>query len=248
MNLSEGSGRDKWGVRLMTASDFIRREPQDLEVPEGEEMTLWADDEQFAERFARIQVNSHKDLQLLGLLPRRLEVDKLLSVIRMDDESAQRIAQEQSDRGGRAKPCGCGCDDEGADDEPYGRNLRRMTQNVRKGHHPMLANLLSDHYSARVHLDSSLAAVTWKWATSIEQQGSVSVIATLFRDITINRGATLRVDKASKLLMAGNIRIHRTGQLVYQGGYLKIWAHSIVAFNDFSEVANIDHIFPWLQN
>jgi hypothetical protein len=247
MNVSGNFKYDRRGTQLMTATDFIRHEPQALEVPENSEMTIWAGDEEFTKHFASVQVQSHKDLQLLGLLPQGLDVDKLLSVIRMDDESTQRIAQDQVDQGRRAKPCGCGCDDEPVAEVSYGRNLRQMTNSLRRDHHPMLATLLSEHYQSRVELDSPLAAVTWRWAKSVNLKGMTSIVAAMFSDITINRGATLHVDKSSKLLMAGNIRIHRTGKLVYPGGYLKIWAHAAIVFNDFSEVANIVRFYPWLQ-
>lgn len=136
--------------------------------------------------------------------------------IAMDDEEARKLADKMMDTAERR---GCGCKDEQLQaSRSYGSDLRRLYTSTRKGYHPALAQLLSEHLSARVEADSPFPGIIRKWATL----NNTSLISAIFQDITINRGATLSVDANTTSLLAGTIWIHRTGRLVSQGNYLKI--------------------------
>jgi hypothetical protein len=226
-------------IRAMSAAELIRQDPRDLEVPEGTEVLLSPDDPQFAHHFARVDMRSYEDLQLLGFIPRGLDLDALRSAIRHDDEAAQQVAHERLARGNP-------CDDRERQETSYGSSLRELTAQIRRDYHPALSRLLNEHYRTTIELDSMRAGLTWKWASSLKELDAVSLVASLFQDITVHKDATLRIDKTDRMLMASNIRIHKTGKIVRSGGYLKIWAHSISAFIDFSEVVTeAVHRFPW---
>jgi hypothetical protein len=175
-------------------------------------------------------------------VPRGLAEEKARKAIADDDAAAQRLAQENLRDERTSSESDCGCAAAALHPLPYGRRLRATYRRIRKFHHPSFSKLLSEHYGATVPWDSPLAIATWRRVTSFN--GVVDVW--LFRDIVINRNATLLVDAPTRSLWAGNISIHRTGRLVAQGGYLKIWANSINVLHNLSIEAT-GHAGPWLQ-
>jgi hypothetical protein len=227
-------------IRAMSAAELIRQDPRDLDVPENTELLLSPDDPHLVHHFARVDIRSYEDLQLLGFVPRGLNLEALHRALGEDDEASQQVAQTQLNRG---EPC----DDADDQESSYGSSMRELTARIRRDYHPSLSRVLSEHYRTEIALDSLRAQIVWKWASSIERWNERSVVATLFQDITVNKNATLHIDKSNRLLMAGDIRIHKTGKIVRSGGYLKIWAHSVSAFTDFSEVITAAvHRFPWV--
>jgi hypothetical protein len=90
-----------------------------------------------------------------------------------------------------------------------------------------MARLLADHYGKHISWDNPVAGIVSKWVMYIEVVLNPSIIVLFAQDIIINRNATLTVDATAKSLLAKDIKIHNTGKLVHQGGYLKIWANSI---------------------
>jgi hypothetical protein len=229
------------GIVLCNVQEALAREPRDLEVPEGTEVLLSPYEREHKEYFVRVELKSFEDLKMFGLVPRGLSEEKVRRAISKDDEEVHKLASKMLDTQARQ---GCGCEDhQPQSSRSYGSDLRRLYTSTRNRYHPSLANLLSAHLSARVEWDSALPGIIRRWVSIT----NVSLISTLFRDITINRGATLAVDKSAKSLLAGTIWIHRSGRLVSQGSYLKIWAHAISSFTD---VKIIDHVtaldkLPW---
>jgi len=238
---------EETGIKRCTPKELIRHEPKDLEVPERTEVFLSPFEREFADHYFRVELKSHQDLRLLGLLPSGIPEDKLLQAMAADDEEARKLAHtKQTAQVDRA----CHCESNGGPMvRPYGVGLRRDYARIRKSYHPATAALLSDYYRTRVEWDSPLPGILRYWANRLALAGEISMYVPLFRDITINRGATLTVDPSDKLLLAGSIWIHRAGQLVHRGGYLKIWAKSILQFSDFNDIIRTEaRNFPWKPN
>src|SRR4029453_18731710 len=83
-------------------------------------------------------------------------------------------------------------------------NLRRHYESIRKSFNPALSRVVSEHLQTRVDWDSPLAAIMRSWVRYVENSHSAAIIARL-SDITIDLGASLRVDRSTKSLLAGTI-------------------------------------------
>ncbi len=228
------------GIELCSVKEVLTREPRDLEVPENTEMLLSPYEREHSEYFVRVELKSFEDLKTLGFVPRGLSEEKVRHAISMDDEEARNLADKLLDTQARQR---CSCENhQPQTSRSYGSDLRRLYTSTRNRYHPSLAKLLAEHLSARVEWDSPLPGIIRRWILFTD----ISLVSALFRDITINRGATLSVDKSARSLMAGTIWIHRTGRLVSQGSYLKIWAHAISSFTNVSiiQTTAFDKL-PW---
>jgi hypothetical protein len=211
---------------VLTAREALRRDVHRLEVPEGTEHLLCPGNREQAGRFFRTQIQGYADLQTLGFVPRRLAEEKLRQAIADDDRTVyERVAACAQP----PAPCGCHGNEAGAAPSRT-TPLRQAYNATRKSHHPALARLLSDHLGTTVEWDAPLAATTRRWLVAAKMR--VVIVGVLLQDIVIHRNAQLSVAAAAKSLLAHDIFIHRTGRLVQQGGYLRIWANSIHRFND----------------
>jgi hypothetical protein len=228
-------------ARIYTAEEVVREEGRDLEVPEDREFRLAPGEPHAAHFFFRVRLRTYSDVQLLGFVPRALPEEKVRRAIAEDDGGARQLAQETLRAARPLVEADCQCAPAASGPLPYGRQLRTTYTRIRRFHHPAFAELLSDHYGVEVAWDSPTVVNLWRWASSPE---AIAVIA-LFGDITINRNATLLVDSTTKALWAANIWIHRTGRLVSQSGYLKIWAHSIRNLGN-PVITDVVHTGPWL--
>jgi len=232
-------------VKLRTAKEVLGQAARRIEVPENAELLLSPAISEFADSFSRVQLNSYADLQLLGFAPRKLAEEKVRHAIAEDDDEVYKLASTMPQSFTR-----CDCGDQVANEKRLPRNsLRTAYNSIRRNHNPSLAALVSDHLGTRIHWDSAIAGIARKWITYLRL--NPVVIIGLFEDITINRNATLAVAANAKSLMAHNIWIHRTGTLVQQGSYLKIWATSINTFRDFTDAVVVDVARkigpPWLK-
>jgi hypothetical protein len=212
---------------VQTPHEVLRREAHRLEVPEGTEQLLCPGNREQAGRFFRTQIQSYADLQALGFVPRRLAEDKVRQAVADDDRA---VFERVSSCAPPPALCNCNGGDHAV---PLGRTtpLRQAYNTARKSHHPALSRLLSDHLGTAVEWDAPLAATTRRWLTAIKAR--TVIVGVLLQDIVIHRNAQLSVAASAKSLMAHDIFIHRTGRLVQQGGYLRVWANSIRRFNDF---------------
>jgi hypothetical protein len=217
--------KDVEELRLLSPRELLKQEFRHLEVKEGETLMLSPSNREFAASMARVSIRSFEDLQLLGLAPKRLTEDKVRYAIAADDAEVYQLATRDL----KVSSHGCGCS--GNEHRSGGSAIRSAYNGLRNRHNPALSRLLSDLYQAEVAWDSPVAGVTRKWVGALRL--NPIIIAHLFGDIVIQRGATLSVAASSKSLLAWNIYIHRTGKLVSQGGYLKIWAKSMRLFTDF---------------
>jgi len=244
-------------VAVMSAKEALRREPKDLEVSAGSTVTLSPDDREYAEHFARVEIKSFDDLQLLGLVPRGLSEDKVRRAIDEDDAEALRMAHNalaQPQAGGG----GCGCGGGHAREADAGRgDLRQHYDRARRRFNPALSRILSEHLRTQVAWDSPTAVVIKNWARRARASGNYSssssaeavpsfnfaILQFALRDVIINRGATLHVESSVQSFLARNILIHRTGRLVHGGGYLKIWAAVVAPLSNLT--LSLDSTIPW---
>lgn len=228
--------KDALREKVFTPREALSQKPKKIDVPEGTELFLSPDEEEYKDSFSRIHIKSFEDLQLVGYVRRGLSGEKVLAAIQSDDAEAYKLAASQP----QAAAHDCGCHGHAAQANTFASTFKRSYTNVRKRHNPMLSRVLSDHLGSQIGWDSAVASNVRKWSQYIEVN-SIIVIAALFEDITINRNSTLRVDAAAKSLFAHNIWIHRTGRLVHEGSYLKIWANSLNRFSTaFVDIATLD--------
>ncbi|HEV7376232.1 MAG TPA: hypothetical protein VGN95_16055 [Pyrinomonadaceae bacterium] len=127
-----------------------------------------------------------------------------------------------------------------------------LRQNLRALEVPTGADVLFSPYErefagyfARVW-DSPVAGIVKQWTQYVDLAQRAAISIALLSDITINRGAILRVDQSTKALLVGTIWIHRTGRLVYDGGYIKIWARAIENLIDITTRITATADIPWL--
>jgi hypothetical protein len=202
-------------------------------VEDDEQLVLSSTDRAHHKYFARVKFGAFEDLQVLGLVPRGLRQEAIRSAMLEDDKEAERLARERVPH--EAPPSPCDCNGHGTRALSFSEKLRATVRSIRRDYNPALARLLSSHYGTEFAWDSTLAVSVRGWASRYVSGGAT--IIGLFKDITIGRGARLQVDANSTSLLARNIRIHRTGTLAHNGGYLKVWANSIETFLiDWSEV------------
>ena len=211
----------------MSAREVLGLEPRPLVVPEDQEMVLSPDNPNFARSFARVQLKSYADLQLLGLVPRHLSEDKVRKAISADDAEVYQMATRALSL---STPCDCS-GHAALTKRPLGRTRYARLTTVAQAHHPALAAVLADHYGTHVAWDEPVSSIVRNWTFAL-RVGSLVHIA-LLGDITINKNATLTVASPAKSLLAWNIWIERTGRLLQQGSYLKIWANSMNRFRHF---------------
>lgn len=232
-------------IKLCTAKEALRHEARKIEVPENVDLAMSPTHPELFNSFVRVRLNSYEDLQLLGFVPRKLPEEKVRQAISSDDDEVYKMAINLS----RQAPSDCECTNPHERiPSSFGHNLRGVYNGIRKAHNPSLAKLLSDHFSTHIPWDDPIAGITRKWALYLDSRFSAVILAVILLDITINRGASFTVDANVKSFLAHNIRIHRTGRLIQEGGYMKIWANSMTTFLDFSDVVTQDPRVapPWL--
>jgi len=222
-------------IRLLNAKDALRLELRPIEVPENAELLLSPGNPEYANSFIRVRLKSYEDLQTLGFVPRKLAEDKVRQAMAADDAEMYDLAGKMF----RQSPCECGCSKRTMDvSQSRGSPIRMIYNRMRKRHNPALSRVLSDHYGTKISWDTPVPAIVRKWVEFLLLRPEEIIIA-LLGDITIHRNATLAVAASSKSLLARNIWIHKTGRLVGQGSYLKVWANSINRFSDFLNPAAI---------
>jgi hypothetical protein len=228
-----------------SASEALHREVVGLEVEDDEELELSPARRGHEKYFARIRLESFEDLQVLGLVPRRLKQQQVLDAIAEDDEQAFNLGSERMRKGQAAVAAPCNCHGDAHSAPTFAEELRDSVRHVRQSYNPALARVLSNHFGVEFRWDSMLAKSVRGWVRRYHP--GIDIIAHLFEDITIGKNAKLVLTQASTSLLARAIRIHQTGKLVHSGGYLRIWANSIERFEDFPGVITWKH-FIWALN
>lgn len=216
-------------IKLCSAYEALNQETRNIEVPENKTLTLSPANRELAGAFSRVPLESFKDLQLLGFIPSGLDEEKIRNAISNDDDENYRIALTTPNWNTRK----CSCEGHGTEDsKSVGQDFHFTYTNIRERYHPALANLLSEFYRTRISADSPLASNIKKFITKwdrLRYENNIA-ISTIFKDIVINRGATLIIPPINTSLLAHNIWFHQTANMIHQGGYLKIWASAIHTF------------------
>jgi hypothetical protein len=227
-----------------TARQALQREPVDLEVRDGEEVFLSPLRRGHHKYFAKVRVAAFEDLQVLGLVPRRLREQAVRAAIASDDQDALRLAQERVARG-TAPAAACSCESGHHHPPSFSRDLKSTYRDIREDYHPALSRILSEHFGTEFAWDSTLAGSVGGWVRRLTARDLI-VTTLIAKDITIGRRATLVLHERSTVLLARAVRIHRTGRLVHRGGFLRIWASSIDSFLDFVDVISQNpSVVPW---
>lgn len=246
-------------LKPYSAVEALSRTPAALEVADDEDLELSPAKRGHEKYFARVRLERLEDLQVLGLVPRRLKMQTIREAISADDEQARNIGEQRMRQGeARAKaPCGChgaeaatsaspcGCHGTSRTATSFSQDLRSMVQHVRHDYHPELARVLTNHYGIDFRWDSALAVSIHGWVRRFRPD--IHVIVNMFEDITVGRNARLVLKAQSTSLLARAIQIHRTGTLVHRGGYLRIWANSIDRFDGFPGVISWKNIIWALE-
>jgi hypothetical protein len=232
---------------VQSPKDALRRELKTLQVAAGADVMFSPHDREFADYFGRVAVKTFDDLKVLGFVPRGLAEDKVRSAIAADEEEAYKVALTRT-ADAPAPHRDCDCQGSPAANATGGTSssLRQRYVSARKAFNPTLARVLAQHLQTRVEWDSPTASIVRNWVSYIDRPQQSAISIALLSDITIDRGATLRVDRSTKALFAGTIYIHRTGQLIYDGGYLKIWASAISSFIGLATTVTSVTDIPWL--
>jgi hypothetical protein len=214
----------------ITPEEALRRDVSDLVVQEDEEVILTPSRRESAKHFARVRLRRFEDLQALGLVPRHIEEQAVRTAIAADDDEALRIARDIIVR--RPMDAGaCHCHSQASEEAAparFDQDLKNLYVRVRRAHHPALAKQLSAHFGTRFAFDSPFAGTVHHWTRRLEVRAVVEL--SMFQDITIGRGGKLVLSDDTTVLLARSIRIHRSGQLIHRGGFLRIWATSITSF------------------
>jgi hypothetical protein len=239
----EDSG-DSPELKVVSAKEALRQNLRALEVPAGADVLFSPYEREFAGYFARVEVKNFDDLKTLGFVPRGLVEDKVRCVVVVSNRAAYKVAHTMLSND-PVRGHGCDCQQPQTAKAPRS-DLRQRYESARKRFNPALSRLLSEHLQARVDWDSPVAGIVKRWTQYVDLAQRAAISIALLSDITINRGAILRVDQSTKALLVGTIWIHRTGRLVYDGGYIKIWARAIENLIDITTRITATADIPWL--
>jgi hypothetical protein len=235
-------------VRVYPARDALKRESDNLVVPEGQTITFTPSDRGLAHYFARVELAAFDDLQILGFVPRKLPEQEVRRAIQMDDDEAYKMSASAVASFGTP----CGCESRAAvtartgQYETFQIRFRKAYREVRRANNPALARLLSDHYGVQIPFNDPLPTIVRNWISyfDVTARFGPPILISVLQDVTIHRGGALTTDPGLKSFLARNIWIHKTGQLVQRGSYLKIWAHAISGFWDFQEIVTAAGLEP----
>lgn len=225
----------------LAAKEAIRQATRTIEVQENSELHLSPSNDGFADCFVQVQINSYEDLQILGLIPRGLTEEKVRRAVTDDDDEAYRMVSNSLQLSNR----NCNCmKRNGQIPKMHRDNFKQAYTSIRRNHQPALAKILSAHYNRSIRWDAPIAIITKRWYDYLNLPISKALLIALAKDIIIHNTAILTVASSIKSLLAHNIIIYKTGKLVQQGKYLKIWASSITYGPPVIEV----HVTPpWLR-
>lgn len=239
------------GIKTYSAKEALKREAEDLVVAEGQTVTLTPSSRELAHHFARVQLTAFEDLQALGFVPRRIAEQDLRRAIGSDDDEAYKMTVSLLASSAMSSPCGC--NDRPATTRPESRypsfqsRLQTTYKEVRKSNNPALARLLSDHYQARIPFDDPTPTLVKNWISyfDVTARFGEPILISVLQDVTIHRRGVLTTDPKVKSFLARYISIHRTGQLVQRGSYMKIWATEISSFIGLQDIVIASTDAPW---
>jgi hypothetical protein len=240
--LPEAPARDPTAAKVISPREALARELKPLAVAAGADVVFSPYEREYEDYFARVSVSTFDDLKTLGFVPSGIAEEKVRRAIATDDEETYKLAHTRvANAPAQSHECEC----QTAARNGSGSPLRQQYEGLRKAHNPALARVLSDHLQTKVDWDSPIASIVRGWVRYTEVAKASVIGIAIVNDITIDRGAILRVDQSSKALYAGTIWIHATGRLVYDGGYLKIWARAIANLSKLAVSVTALKDIPW---
>lgn len=199
--------------------EVLSRREHSLRLADDEEFVLDVDDRRERPFLHRVVARSFADLQALDLVPAQLNEDEVRRALRADDEEVLSLARSRLVAGGEHA---CSCHGPATTvASSYAGQLRAAYNSLRKAHNPHLARVLSDNLGRHFAWDDLEVSHARWWADQLWRAKIVSIIATLFADVTVGRGAILTIGPSVKLFYAGDIRVHSGGKIRCLGSYHK---------------------------
>ena len=226
--------------KLCTVKEVLERTTEDLVVRDGQTVEFTPDKREYEHYFAQVKLTAFEDLQLLGFVPRGLAEEKVRQAIQSDDEQAHRLAITTI----AAPTHNCGCKSSHQDSQSRFVSAYKQAQ---KSNNPALARLLSDHYQIKLPFHDPLPVLVKKWVAYFDEKRRFDspLLVSLLMDVTISRNAVLATHRSLKSFLARNIWIHRSGQLLQRGSYMRIWANKISTFVDAKDIVMPAGKAPW---
>lgn len=228
-------------IPTCSVKEVLSRSTDNLVVPDGQTIEFTPSNRELSQHFARVRLTAFEDLQLLGFVPRGLREEDVRKAIASDDDQAYRMAAASIST--LTHDCTCSPRHDTVADR-----LVAAHRQARRSNNPALARLLSDHYRADIAFHDPLPVLTRNWISYFDTKRhfDAGIVISLLTDVTIHRNAVLATDRTVKTLLARNIWIHRSGQLLQRGSYMRIWAHTISRFLDFEDILTTLSVdAPW---
>lgn len=208
------------GNNLSTVDQALRGEVQNLRLEPEQNVEIGPD----SSHGRTVRLETFRDLQGLGFVPRAAKEDAVASAIRQDDKSVFEFVMAHPGE----QPSHCECSD-----GPPARAatpLRAQFDRVRPSFNPALASVITEAAGIALDWDSPVVGLVRRRYLDLVSKIPIGLV--LLKDIVITRKATLTIAPKTKVLLANNIYIHDTGRLVTHGGYLRIWANSVTRWED----------------
>jgi hypothetical protein len=197
----EKPSRDPADAKMISPRKTLTRDLKPLAVPARADVLFSPDEREYEDYFARVSVSTFDDLKTLGFVPSGIAEEKVRRVAASDDEETYRLAHTRvANAAGQSHDCDC----QTSARNGSGGGLRQQYDGLRKANNPALARVLSDHLQAKVEWDSPIAGIVREWVRYTEVAKSSAIGIALMNDITIDRGAILRVDQSSKSALRGH--------------------------------------------
>jgi hypothetical protein len=227
-------------LKLCTVKEALERTTEDLLVRDGQTVEFTPERREYEHYFAQVQLTEFEDLQILGFVPRGLAEENVRRAIESDDEQAYRLAMGTAE----APSHDCGCK---SAHRNFQSRFSSAYKQLRKANSPALARLLSDHYQVKLPFNDPLPVLVKKWVAYFDERRRFHspVLVSLLMDVTIGRNAVLATHRSLKSFLARNIWVHRSGQLLQRGSYMRIWANTISTFVDVKDIVMARSDAPW---
>lgn len=214
--------------RVLPVAEALKQPCRDLIVEDGKEFELSEGNEACTDFTHRIAISSIKDLQLLHILPEKINEEMVQKAISLDNEESMELAK----RNYQISMHDCDCNDRGK----RSFSLRQLYNRVRNEYNLNLARTLSDAHQYMIEIDSPYVYQARKLYDRVKDHGTIEISLFLLNDIIVKSNSTFMVESGAKILSARDIQIYRFGRIVINSSYIKINCNSLQGnFNPFSQ-------------
>jgi len=215
-------------LEFIPIGKVLELEGGDIAIPRPEVVNVGPEEEAYAQYFHCVEIRSFGDLQALTLVPEGLDEEAVRQAMAEDDAEALSAARHYLQTHTKAGVYSCGEPEDGIPLKfSYRSDLRTTYDAIRKTQNPHLSRLLSDLYEKEVAWDSLVPAHIRGWIYKLSLVGSIPLVVSKIKDITIMHNATLNMTASVKLVLANDIRIYMGGVLKLNSSYTKIQCASI---------------------